>query len=133
MARAHDKGEKAAAALRGRTKRVPAGARRRLATSEARADFSNLVNELGERDTPGESLADNAIEIGPHRKGGAWLVPEVDARAAVEELEELRDELENITIGFLLQDRLADSNETVPAADVIRDLGFDELLDELPE
>jgi len=133
MARAHDKGEKAAAALRGRTKRVPAGARRRLATSEARADFSNLVNELGERDTPGESLADNAIEIGPHRKGGAWLVPEVDARAAVEELEELRDELENITIGFLLQDRLADSNETVPAADVIRDLGFGELLDELPE
>jgi hypothetical protein len=91
------------------------------------------VNELGERDTPGDPLADNAIEIGPHRKGGAWLVPEVDARAAIEELEELRDELENITIGFLLQDRLADSNETVPAVDVIRDLGFEELLDELPE
>ena len=133
MAHAEGKGEKAAASRRGRTKRAAVGAPRRLATSEARADFSNLVNELGERDTPGESLADNAIEIGPHRKGGAWLVPEVDARAAVEELEELRDELENITIGFLLQDRLADSNETVPAADVIRDLGFDELLDELPE
>lgn len=133
MAHAQGKDEGAAAALRGRAKRVPASAPRRLATSEARADFSNLVNELGGRDTPGESLADNAIEIGPHRKGGAWLVPEVDARAAVEELEELRDELENITIGFLLQDRLAQSNETVPAVDVIRDLGFDELLEELPE
>lgn len=41
--------------------------------------------------------------------------------------------MENITIGFLLQDRLAHSNETVPAVDVIRDLGFDELLDELTE
>ena len=130
---AHARGKNTAAPQGRRKRATVVGARRRLATSEARAQLSSLVNELVEHDTPGESLADNAIEIGPHRRGGAWLVPEVDARATLEELEELRDELENIALGLLIQDRLAESAKTVPAVDVIRELGFDDLLDGLPE
>lgn len=104
-----------------------------MATSEARAEFSKLVNELAERARPGASLVDNAIEIGPHRKGGVWLVPEVDAQAAVERITELEEELENIAIGLALQERLdTSSGGTTPARDVIRELGFDDLLEGLP-
>lgn len=131
MARAQGKNK--AVAVPQRRKRPSASPRRRLATSEARSDLSSLVNELGAHDEPAESLADNAIEIGPHRKGGAWLVPEVDARATQDALDAAEDELENISLSFLIQDRLAQSSETVPARDVIRDLGFDDLLEGLPE
>jgi hypothetical protein len=122
---------------RGRTVRAPdrpaAAPARRLATSEARAEFSALVNGLAKRDRPSASLADNAVEIGPHRKGGAWLVPEVDAQAAVDRITELEEELENIAIGLLLQERLDESSGgTTPARDVIRELGFDDLLEGLP-
>lgn len=107
---------------------------RRLGTSEARASFSTLVNELAARKRPSESLLDQAIEIGPQRKGGAFLVPEVDARAAVLRIEELEDELENIAFGFLIEERLQRSGgETVPAAQVIRELGFEDLAKALPE
>lgn len=132
MARAQGK-NKQATAVPERRKRAAATPRRRLATSEARSDLSKLVNELGAHDQPAESLADNAIEIGPHRKGGVWLVPEVDARATQEELDAARDELENIALSFLIQDRLAESTETVPAREVIRDLGFEDLLENLPK
>jgi hypothetical protein len=102
---------------------------KRLATSEARATLSSLVNDLGRHREPSRSLADNAIEIGPHRKGGAWLVPEVDAQAAVGRIAELEDELENIAIGLMLADRLERSTQATPAREVIRELGFDDLLD----
>lgn len=43
------------------------------------------------------------------------------------------DELENIAIGLLLQGRLDQSRATTtPAHEVIREFGFDELLDGLP-
>jgi hypothetical protein len=104
-----------------------------MATSEARAELSKLVNDLAAREQPGSSLADSAIEIGRHRKGGAWLVPEVDAQAAVERIAELEEELENIAIGLALEERIArSSGGTTPARDVIRELGFDDLLEGLP-
>jgi hypothetical protein len=60
-------------------------------------------------------------------------VPEVDAQAAVERITELEEELENIAIGFALQERLdSSSGGTTPARDVIRELGFDDLLEGLP-
>jgi hypothetical protein len=105
-----------------------------MATSEARADFSKLINEFADREQPGASLADHAIEIGPHRKGGAWLVPEVDAQAAVARISALEEELENIAIGFALEERLdRSSGGTTPAREVIRELGFDDLLEGLPD
>jgi hypothetical protein len=107
---------------------------RRMATSEARAEFSQLVGELADRERPSASLADNAIEIGPHRKGGTWLVPEVDAQAAVQRIDQLEEELENIAIGLLLQERLdRSSGATTPAREVIRELGFDDLVEGLPD
>lgn len=106
---------------------------RRLATSEARAALSGLVNDLGGHREPSGSLVDNAVEIGPHRKGGAWLVPEVDAHAAVRRIAELEDEVENIALALMLSERLESSEgTTVPAEQVIRELGFDDLLDGLP-
>jgi hypothetical protein len=117
---------------RSRPPMSPAPARR-MATSEARAEFSKLVNELAEQDRPSASLLDSAIEIGRHRKGGAWLVAEVDAHAAVQRINELEEELENIAIGFALRERRdRSSGATTPARDVIRELGFDDLLEGLP-
>jgi hypothetical protein len=104
-----------------------------MATSEARAELLRLVNDFAAYEQPASSLVDNAIEIGRHGKGGAWLVPAVDAQAAVERIAELEKELENIAIGLALEERIADcSGGTTPAKDVIRELGFDDLFDELP-
>ena len=117
---------------------VPA---RRLGTSEARADFSKLIHALGEHDTPAGSLLDNAIEVGPQRKGGAWLIPEVDGQAAVERIEVLEetiemleDELENVAIGFMLQERLGKSDGgVISGAQLMRELGYTDLAEGLPE
>jgi hypothetical protein len=112
-----------------------------MGTSEARTGFTKLVRELSATQDAARSLVDNAIEVGPQRKGGVWLVPEVDGQAAVariEELEEaveaLEDEVENVAIGLMLSERLArGGGETTPAADVIRELGFEDLAGGLPE
>ncbi len=107
---------------------------RRMGTSEARAGFSKLVAELSQRDEPSDSLADNAIEIGPQRKGGVWLVPELDAQAAVEHIQELEDEIENIAIAFLIEERRQrSSGKAISGSDLIRELGFPKLAEGLPE
>ncbi len=110
----------------------------RLATTEARRMLPGLVRELSEQTTPAASLLDRAVEIGPRSKGGTFLVSEVDARAAVTREDELRqkvevleDELENLAIAMLLEERLAaSSGTTTPIEDVVRELGFAELLQE---
>jgi hypothetical protein len=112
-----------------------------MGTSEARASFSKLVEALAEHDTPSASLLDSAIEVGPQRKGGVWLIPEVDGQAAVERIEnltstveELEDELENVAIGLLLQQRLDNSDgAVVSGAQLLRELGYARLADGLPE
>jgi hypothetical protein len=58
--------------------------KRRLGTSEARETLPRLVQELASFSRPAGSLADRAVELGPRMRGGAWLVPEVDAQAAIE-------------------------------------------------
>jgi hypothetical protein len=114
---------------------------RRMGTSEARTEFTKLVRELSSLQDAARSLVENAIEVGPQRKGGVWLVPEVDGQAAVARIEELEDtiatledELENIAIGHMLAERVAGSGGgTTPAAEVIRELGFGDLAQGLPE
>lgn len=85
---------------------------RRLATSEARDQFTKLVNELKKVEEAADSLADHAVEIGPHRTGGVWLVPEVDAKAAMRRLDvlearcvELEDQLEEAVVAQIVADR----------------------------
>jgi hypothetical protein len=122
-------------------KLVRAVPERRMGTSEARSSFSKLVKALGAHDTPSGSLLDNAIEVGPQRKGGVWLIPEVDGRAALERIEvltstveELEDELENVAIGFLLAERVEHSRgDVISGAQLMRDLGYAGLAEGLPE
>jgi hypothetical protein len=113
----------------------------RMGTSEARNSFSKIVQSLGKLDTPSGSLVDNAIEVGPQRKGGVWLIPEVDGRAAIEReqslnsaVDELEGELEDIGIGLLLEERLERSGGgVISGTQLLRDIGLPELADGLPE
>lgn len=117
-----------------RRQATPPAPVRRMGTSEARAGFSKLVAELSARGKASASLVDNAIEVGRQRKGGVWIVPEVDAQAAVEHIQELEEEIENISLSFMLSERLdRTSGETISGAQLIRELGFPDLADGLPE
>jgi len=112
--------------------------RRRLATAEARTQLPSLVRELSEVESPSRSLADRAVEIGPRRAGGAWLVPEVDAHAAIEReqalaqrVEVLEHQLEDFAIGVLLEERLArTSGERVTLDELAAELGLTDFLAE---
>jgi hypothetical protein len=59
-------------------------------------------------------LMQDAVEIGPHRKGGAVLLPGVDLAAHASEVaelrarvEELEEDLEDAGMALFLQERLA--------------------------
>lgn len=95
----------------------PAGANTRLVTprsrktiEEARKELYGIVDEFRQMTGTSAGLADRAIEIGPRRKGGAWLVPEADAQAAMERIEELEQELEDVATGLLVTERLGRGN-----------------------
>jgi hypothetical protein len=111
---------------------------RNLATTEARTQLPKLVGELVAISEPGETLAAHAVEVGPRNRGGVWMVPAVDADAAMDREAELRDrvdaledEAENMALGFFLTTRLEQSSgETISGDDFIRELGYSELLDE---
>jgi hypothetical protein len=84
----------------------------------------SIVKELAETPRPARRLTDNAIEVGPHNRGGVWIVPAVDAEASMERedelrdrIEELDDELENVAIGLFLMDRMASSSGKTMSAD----------------
>jgi hypothetical protein len=85
---------------------------------EARDSLPGLVNEFRRLKGAAESLADNAVEIGPHRSGGAWLVPAVDAQAAIDRIAELEDrieqleqEIEDLALARVLEARTNDSGD----------------------
>src|SRR5438034_1718366 len=109
---------------------------RRLATAEARTQLPSLVRELAEHERPARSLAERAVEIGPRRAGGTWLVPEVDAQAAIEReqalaqrVADLEDQLEDFAIGVLLEERLArTSGERVSLDELAAELGLSDFL-----
>ncbi len=114
--------------------------KRRLNTSTARARLPELVKAAARRRRAGRSLVANAIEIGPYGRGGALLIPEIDAQAAMERenqlsrrVEKLEDELEAIGIALFLQERIAESSgETMSAEDFLRELGFEDRIERLP-
>ena len=97
---------------------------RSLPTTQARTKLPSIVKELAETPRPARRLTDNAIEVGPHNRGGVWIVPAVDAEASMERedelrdrIEELDDELENVAIGLFLMDRMASSSGKTMSAD----------------
>jgi hypothetical protein len=98
---------------------------RQLGTDQARTRLPKLVDAMRRRRKPSKNLLDNAYGIGPRRQGGALLIPEVDAVAAVERIEELEAETEDLAIALLLRERAGESSvEGVPIHDVIQELGF---------
>ncbi len=111
---------------------------RRLATAEARTRLPALIRELASLESPSHSLAERAVEIGPRRAGGAWLVAEVDAQAAIEREEalsqrvaDLEEQLEDFAIGVLLEERLArTTGERVSLDDLAAGLGLADFLAE---
>jgi hypothetical protein len=84
--------------------------RARKTIEEARRELYGIVGAFRKIDEASPDLTDRAIEIGPRRQGGAWLVPEADAQAAVELIEELQQELEDVSIGLLVTERLGRGN-----------------------
>lgn len=115
--------------------------RRSYATTEARTQLPKLVGELIAVREPGETLAAHAVEVGPRHRGGVWILPAVDVNAAIDRedelrsrVEELEDEAENMALGVFLMKRLEESSGArTSGADLIRELGFADLAEDLPE
>ena len=125
---------------------------RRSATGEVRAGVPSLTLEEGRQrlhelasrflrlKKPSRSLLERAQAVGPHRRGGMLLVPEIDALAAVERLEqverekeELLDELEDLGIILLAQERLSEPTpveQLIPLEELARQFGREHLLGE---
>lgn len=98
---------------------------RQLGTDQARTRLPKLVDAMRRRRKPSAGLLDNAYGIGPRRQGGALLIPELDALAAVERIEQLEAEAEDLAIALLLRERAGESSDQgVPVDEVIRELGF---------
>jgi len=112
----------------------------RLTVEEGRTGLHGYVKEFRGLKQASDSLLDRAVEVGPRRQGGLLLVPEIDALAAVERLEdarrkneELLDELEVIGIALLAEERLSKPTpveDLVPVKELVRKHGFAELLGE---
>jgi hypothetical protein len=102
----------------------------RYTVEQARRELYSLIDEFRKLSEPSESLLDRAVEIGPRRQGGAWLVPEADAQAALDRIEELEQELEDIGIGLLVSERLARGglDEDLSLEELARQLGREHLL-----
>jgi len=110
-----------------------------LPTAEARRQLPALVKEMAAKRKPSKSLFEDAVDIGPHRKGGAILIPEVDVveheqetdalRARVEELE---DELEDLGLALFIERRVAEtSGERVSASEFLAGIGMEEFVAKL--
>jgi len=98
---------------------------RQLGTDQARTRLPSLVDKMRRRRKPSRTLLENAYAIGPRRQGGAVLIPEVDAVAAVERIEQLEAELEDVAVELLLHSRGPEpASETVPLDDVIAEFGL---------
>lgn len=130
----------------GRVKRPRSTAARRTAPAgvpswtleEGRTRLHEVARRFSRLKKPSESLLDRAIDVGSHRKGGLLLVPEIDALAALERLEQaerekedLLEEIEDIGIVLLAQERLAEptpADRLIPLEELARQLGRERLL-----
>lgn len=96
-----------------------------MGTDQARTGLPKMVDAMRRRRKPSPGLLDNAYGIGPRRQGGAVLLPEVDALAAVERIAQLEAEAEDLALALLLRERAGErSADGVPLDDIIRELGF---------
>jgi hypothetical protein len=111
-----------------------------LTLEEGRKQLHELASRFGKLKKPSGSLLERAQSVGPYRKGGLLLVPEIDALATVERLEqaerekeELLDELEDVGIILLAQERLAEPTPVehlIPIEELARRFGREHLLAE---
>jgi hypothetical protein len=100
---------------------------RRLGTDQARTNLSKLVAGMRRKRRPSKGLLDNAYGIGARRQGGALLIPEVDVMAAMQRIERLEEEAEELAIALLLRERAGESSaEAIPLENVVAELGFGE-------
>lgn len=111
-----------------------AKAKRALTTSEARTALPELARAAAKRSKPSKKLLDNAVEIHPRgEQRSAYLVPEVDLEEAERRIEDLEEEIEDIVLVRLIEQRtLAESGNLTDVDDVIRELGFNDLLSAHP-
>ena len=111
-----------------------------MTLEEGRQQLHELAGRFRKLKKPSRSLLERARSVGPYRKGGLLLVPEIDALATVERLEqaereneELLDELEDIGIILLAQERLTDPtpvDQLIPLDELARRFGREHLLAE---
>jgi hypothetical protein len=111
-----------------------------LTLEEGRRRLHELAGRFRRLRKPSGSLLERAQSVGPHRKGGLLLLPEIDALAAIERLEkaereneELLDELEDLGIVLLAQERLADPTpveQLIPLSELARRFGREHLVAE---
>lgn len=111
----------------------------RLGTSQARTQLPDLVKKAAAKTEPSSSLLEDAIEIGSYRRGGALLIPAVDAQAHLARaaeleslVEELEAEVEDLRLARLLEERISNRDPDQPGKpieQVARELGFGHLLD----
>lgn len=111
-----------------------------LTLEEGRQQLHELASRFGRLTKPSSSLLERAQSVGPYRKGGLLLLPEIDALATVERLEEveqekeeLLDELEDLGIILLAQERLAEPTpleRLIPLEQLARQFGREHLLAE---
>jgi len=101
-----------------------------LTTSQARSILPELARTAARRAKPSRHLLDNAVEIQPRgEERSAYLVPEVDLKEAARRIEDLEDELEDVALVRLLEQRiLADNGHLTPVDEVISEFGFHDLL-----
>jgi hypothetical protein len=118
----------------GKKQSAGSAANRRYTIEEARRGLHGLLREFGDVKKGTPDLLRRGVEIGPHRKGGALLVPEADARATMKRIEELEAELEDIDLVLFVAERLATSTgRRTSAREVITELGFEDIVAELPQ
>lgn len=104
--------------------------RTRKTVEEARKELYGIVDAFRSIDAPSPELASRAIEVGPRRRGGAWIVPEADAQAAIDRIEELEEELEDVAIGLLVAERLGrgEFEDDLSLDDLARQFGKEHLV-----
>lgn len=112
--------------------------KRRPGTAAARANLPKIVHELGGFRRAARSLAERAVEVGPRRQGGACLVPEIDAHAAIERervlarrVAELEELLEDLSAAPIVEARSpTPAGEWVTLDELAASLGLEDVLRE---
>lgn len=106
-----------------------------MTTSEARKNLPGLVRAGSQIAAPSDSLLGNAVQIQTRgERQSVYLIPEVDAMAAEARIEELEEELEDISLLVYVQDRVANSTgERLSASEFLTGIGMAEYVEQLPD